>query len=105
MRDDAAGFATAVTCLFISVQDFGDVVAVYLLDEEAERLEALDISINIMLKHSNPSLPKPVHINNRDQVIELIVAGELCSLPDLALLGLTVTDDAEIPVVDPFQIL
>jgi hypothetical protein len=56
--------------------DFVHVVAIDFLGAPAEGFESLFVSGNVMTESSFLALTKPVGIDNGDQVVELVYAGE-----------------------------
>jgi hypothetical protein len=82
-----------------------DVVAVDRDRAPAERAGALDIDIEVPPDHRLATLPEPVDVENRDQVVELVVAGVLVCLPHGSLGHLAVPAKDPDAVRKPLEVL
>ena len=95
IQHDAAGNALLGVCVLNGVIDRLNVMAVDLLRVQAEGLRLLGqiaVSQNVI---GGAVQLIAVFIDEIDQVVQLVGIGELEGLPDLALVRLTVADDAE----------
>ena len=70
--------------LAVGVVDLAQVVAVDLDGMPAERPGAGGVGVAVPAEHRLAALAEPVHIENANQVVELIVSGKLQRLPDRA---------------------
>ena len=60
----------------------------------SKSFKSLLVSLNIMLKCSWLTLPKPVDINNSNKVVQFVVASKGGCLPDTSLSSFTITSYA-----------
>ena len=82
-----------------------DVVAVDLDRVPAERLGPRAVVVELPLVHRRAALPEPVDVEDRRQVVELVVPGVLERLPDRPLGGLAVAAEHPDPVREPVEVL
>src|SRR5579859_2588029 len=78
--------------------DLLNVVSVNLDRAPAKRSRARRIRVAIPAQHRLAPLPKPVHIEDADQVVELVMATKLHRLPDRAFRHLAIAEH------DPYRI-
>ena len=82
-----------------------DVVAVDLDRMPAERLRPRAVVVELPLVHRRAALPEPVDVEDRGQVVELVVPGVLERLPDRALGRLAVAAEHPDAVGQPVEVL
>ena len=98
LRDDHRRLAGDLDGTGEGAVDGGDVVAVDLDRLPAERLGAAAVRVEIPAVHRLARLAEPVHVDDRDQVVEAVEAGRLERLPHRPLGHLGVTAQAPDPV-------
>ena len=90
-RDDDRRFAGRRGRIAVGGVDLLDVVAVDLDRVPAEGTSALQIPLEVPAVHRLAALAEAVDVEDRGQVVQLVVPGVLERLPDRALGGLAVT--------------
>jgi hypothetical protein len=72
---------------------------------EAKSSEPIAVDVQLMAVHGGLRLSECVDISEDNEIVEVVVAGKGCSLPDAALSAFSVTHDAVDFVVDFVEVL
>ena len=104
-RDDRDRLAVARQRLLVGVVDLRDVVAVDLERAPPERLRPPRVGGGIPAQHRLAALAEAVDVDDRDQVVQRLVAGVVKGLPDRTLGHLAVATEHPDPVGQPIQAL
>ena len=91
--------------LAVGPVDRVDVVAVDLDRVPAEGPRAVGVGVEIPAVHRLAALAEPVHVDDRDQVVEPVESGVLEGLPHRALGHLAVAAEAPDPIGKPVELL
>ena len=76
----------------VNLAKFLDIVTVDDDGVEAERFQPLAVGFHVVLQCRRLRLPEAVHVENRTQVVQMVVACKVESFPDRAFGTLTVTN-------------
>ena len=87
---DHRGASFCLCCLLVRPVDLLDVVPVDLDRVPPERSRALDVHARVPADHGLAALTEPVHVDDRSEVVELVVRRVLVGLPHRALRHLAV---------------
>ena len=103
LRHDHGRHACRLESLGVRGVDRLHVVTVDLDRLPAESLGSLRVRVEIPAVHRLAALAEPVHVDDRDQVVELLVPGVLERLPHRALGHLAVAAEHPDPVREPVE--
>ena len=92
LRDDRVRSSRRARA-FVRVVDLREIVAIDHDPLEAECLHARRVRVGVPLELGRPALTEAVHVEDRGDVLEAFMAGEIEGLPDRALGRFAVADD------------
>ena len=103
--DHDGRLARGAGSLRVRTVDRLDVVAVDLDRLPAERMRAVAVDVQVPADHCLAALPEAVDVDDRRQVVELVVRRVLEGLPDGALGGLAVSEEHPRAIGKPGEVL
>ena len=104
-RDDHDGLPGELERLRVRAVDRLDVVAVDLDRVPAERARPVRVRVEVPAVHRLAALAEPVDVDDRDEVVQLVVGGVLECLPLRALGDLAVAQEHPDPEGQPVELL
>ncbi len=104
-RDDRHRLAVAGQRLLVGPVDLRDVVTVDLERPPPKRLRPPRVRGGVPAEHRFPALAEAVDVDDRDQVVQRLMAGVVERLPDRALGHLAIATEHPHPVGQPVKAL